>query len=73
MGDAEDLPEMVGYVQHADARGGHRADPIEQIVDLVDGQSGRGLVENEQAGRVLRVLTQSARDGDAGALRGAES
>jgi hypothetical protein len=70
--DPEDLPEVMGHVEHADPGGGHGTNSVEQLVHLVD-RKGRGrLVEHEQACRVLRIFTQSAGDGHAGALRGTE-
>ena len=72
LGDAEHLAEVVGHVQHADARGRDRGDAIEQVVHLVDGQRRGRLVEDEQAVRVLGVFAERTRDGDAGPLRGGE-
>ena len=72
VGDPEDLAEVMGDVQHSDAGRGHGAHPVEQIVHLVHRKRRRRLVEHEQTRRVLRIFSQSAGDGHAGALGRAE-
>ena len=60
VGDAEDLIETMGDIDHAHAAGLERAHRGEQPLDLIGRQACRGLIEHQE----VAVDSQGAGDGD---------
>ena len=70
LGDVEHLVEAVRDVEDADVAGGHCADDRHQLLHLLLGQPGGGLVEHQQTGRMSGVGQQRTGHSDTGLLRG---
>ncbi len=56
VGDGQDLVELVADEDDRRARGGHAAQRLEELVDLLGREDGRGLVHDEDVGAAVEHL-----------------